>query len=387
MNVPAVHEQEITPLAREWADKIGASWRDTVTSIIATGELIAAAKADPDLPHGQFVAMITLCTPFNVSTAQRLMKIAADERVRTYLPQLPPVWTTLYEITKLDDETFEVYVADGTINSGMSNNRAIATALKKEKRAKRERALAQKILALPETKYGLILADPPWRFKPYSRETGLDRSPDNHYPTENTQAIASWDICHKIAFDDCVLALWATAPQMKDALWVMERWGFEYQTELVWYKKTANGEPATGTGYWFRNCHEKLLIGTRGNPPAPAPGDQWLSVTEATRGEHSQKPDAAYEMLEGYFPNLPKLEMNARRARPGWDPWGLEAPPTAPQPPPVKAFDSPHEGEAIPDFLRREPAPAVGGGDESNSGAACFAWRAAQEIGQRSAQG
>ena len=32
-------------------------------------------------------------------------------------------------------------------------------------------------------RYGVILADPPWRFEPFGRETGLDRSADNHYPT------------------------------------------------------------------------------------------------------------------------------------------------------------------------------------------------------------
>jgi hypothetical protein len=36
---------------------------------------------------------------------------------------------------------------------------------------------------------GVILADPPWRFEPWSRETGMDRSADNHYPTRPLGAI------------------------------------------------------------------------------------------------------------------------------------------------------------------------------------------------------
>ena len=73
--------------------------------------------------------------------------------------------------------------------------------------------------------------------------------------------------------------------------------------------------------------HEILLIGTRGKIPCPAEGTQWDSVIEAPRpGKHSAKPACFLEMIEGYFPNLPKIELNRRgAARPGWDAWGNEA--------------------------------------------------------------
>jgi N6-adenosine-specific RNA methylase IME4 len=82
-----------------------------------------------------------------------------------------------------------------------------------------------------------------------------------------------------------------------------------------------------GTGYWFRNKHELLLVGVRGKIPAPAPGTQFASLIDAPVGEHSAKPDAFLEMIESYFPNLPKIELNARRRRDGWSCWGNEAPP------------------------------------------------------------
>lgn len=86
------------------------------------------------------------------------------------------------------------------------------------------------------------------------------------------------------------------------------------------------GEDYTGTGYWFVNKHEILLVGTRGNVPAPAQGTQWESVVTAPRGRHSEKPEVFYELIEAYFPNLPKIELNLRGApRPGWDGWGNEA--------------------------------------------------------------
>jgi N6-adenosine-specific RNA methylase IME4 len=81
----------------------------------------------------------------------------------------------------------------------------------------------------------------------------------------------------------------------------------------------------TGTGFWFRNAHELLLVGTRGDLPAPAPGTQYASVIEAAVGEHSAKPAAFAEMIEEMFPSLPAVELFARGPRLGWDVWGNEA--------------------------------------------------------------
>ena len=201
--------------------------------------------------------------------------------------------------------------------SGHSN--AARNVVKRESRAARETELSQTQLALPDKKYGVIYADPEWRFEVYSRDTGMDRSADNHYPTSATDAICRRPV-EKIAADDCVLFLWATVPMLPDAIDVMRAWGFEYKSHCMWRKDRI------GTGYWFRNAHELLLVGTRGKIPAPAMGTQWESVIDAPVGKHSEKPDKFYELIEAYFPNLPKIELNARAARPGWDAWGNEAP-------------------------------------------------------------
>ena len=106
------------------------------------------------------------------------------------------------------------------------------------------------------------------------------------------------------------------------ALAVMSAWGFSYKSLITWIKDRP------GTGYWVRNRVELLLIGTRGSVPAPAPGEQPPQVVEAPRGRHSEKPDVFAEMIERLFPNVPRLEMFARRARDGWECWGNEAPAT-----------------------------------------------------------
>jgi N6-adenosine-specific RNA methylase IME4 len=190
---------------------------------------------------------------------------------------------------------------------------------KKAIREKRESALAavtERASAELGTKlYSVIYADPPWRFEPYSRESGLDRAADNHYPTLTLDAIRQ---ISPPAANDCALFLWATAPMLPEALSVIEAWGFTYKSHFVWHKNHV------GTGYWVRNQHELLLIATRGSVPAPAPGEQPPSVISADIAEHSRKPDVFAEIIAQMFPNACPLEMFARQPRAGWDVWGNE---------------------------------------------------------------
>jgi N6-adenosine-specific RNA methylase IME4 len=195
----------------------------------------------------------------------------------------------------------------------------MSTTDKQQRRQERELALAKKIVALPTKHYGVLYADPPWRFEPYSRQTGMDRAADNHYPTMTTQDIM---LLRVPAAKDCVLFLWATAPMLPAALAVMAAWGFTYKSHWIWNKDRV------GTGYWARNKHELLLIGTRGEIPALAPGTQPPSVLNYPAIRHSAKPPEFRALIEKFYPNLPKLELFARGEAPaGWDFFGNEAVP------------------------------------------------------------
>ena len=191
-------------------------------------------------------------------------------------------------------------------------------AIKKVMREQKEKELAHKSieqsLEWEEEVYGVIYADPPWRFDTFS-ENGMDRSADNHYPTMTTDDLVELDVP---AADDCVLFMWATAPMMDQALWVMECWGFEYKSQIIWVKDRI------GTGYWARNKHEILLIGTKGNVPAPAMGTQPPSVIELPVGKHSEKPYMFGDMIEALFPTTPKVELFCRTPRKGWSSYGNE---------------------------------------------------------------
>lgn len=195
---------------------------------------------------------------------------------------------------------------------------------KREKSLRRAIKLAQlaaKQKALPAGKFGAILADPEWPDEDVWSEAGLDRSPDNHYPTSSVA-----DICARpvgdIAADDCVLGLWITARHLARGthVKVLEAWGFSPRALLFWDKVEA------GNGYWVRNRVEVLVIAVRGHVPAPVPGTQWEDLVVAPKTIHSRKPDFAHAWFEQFFPDLTKIELNARRARQGWAIWGNEAP-------------------------------------------------------------
>jgi N6-adenosine-specific RNA methylase IME4 len=194
------------------------------------------------------------------------------------------------------------------------------TRVKQVARQVREEKLGAKQRAFPDRKYGVIVADPEWDDRVWDRETGMNRHAANHYPVSDLETIKSRPVA-SIAADNVVLFLWSTNQHLDVAIDVLRSWGFRYASHYVWKK------PSPGLGFWNRSCHEILLIGTRGNIPCPAPGEQWDSVIEADRpGEHSAKPECFLEMIEQYFPTLPKIELNRRGpARPGWDAWGLEA--------------------------------------------------------------
>lgn len=232
------------------------------------------------------------------------------------------------KLAAMSEEKFEADVAKAVavaVASVDGNKEVIAAARaesqrqKQESRAAKEQALGERTIAasqaLGTSLYGVIYADPPWRFEPYSRDTGMDRAADNHYPTMTLDDIKAMAVP---AAEDCVLFLWATVPMLPQALEVMTAWGFTYKSHFAWVKAKA------GTGYWNRNRHELLLIGTRGNIPAPAPGTQYESVIEASSPRHSVKPFHFREIIEETFPTAARVELFARERFDGWDSWGNE---------------------------------------------------------------
>lgn len=70
-----------------------------------------------------------------------------------------------------------------------------------------------------DKKYAAILADPPWHYKTWSKR-GTGRSAEQHYTVMTVSDICALPVGN-IAAHDCALFLWATFPNILDALAVI----------------------------------------------------------------------------------------------------------------------------------------------------------------------
>lgn len=193
--------------------------------------------------------------------------------------------------------------------------RAEKAIARREERIEKLRTIAEPSPELKtDRRYPVIYADPPWR---YEHAESMSREIENHYPTMTLEDICALPVA-SIATEDAILFMWATSPKLREAMDVLEAWGFTYRTCAIWAK------PQIGMGYYFRQQHELLLVATKGDMPTPLPASRPGSVVTADREEHSAKPEAFYEIIEGMY-DLPRIELFARNAREGWAAWGNQA--------------------------------------------------------------
>lgn len=205
------------------------------------------------------------------------------------------------------------------IASVAATNEVRKEAEKQEKTAQRKADKAARIEEIGKSEsvpidsigpFPVLYADPPWRYD-YAEDTS--RQIENHYPTMDLDEIKDLSIP---AAEDAVLFLWVTSPKLIEGIEVVEAWGFEYRTCMVWVKDKI------GMGYYARQQHELLLVGKRGSLPVPDPEDRPPSVINAPRGQHSAKPDEVYELIERMYPLREKCELFQRRPRARWAGWG-----------------------------------------------------------------
>ncbi len=136
------------------------------------------------------------------------------------------------------------------------------------------------------------------------------------------------DICalpiSKLAANDSVLFLWATFPQLPEALRVIEAWGFNYKSvAFVWLKRNRKSLSwFYGLGYWTRGNAEICLLATRGHPKRQSASVHQFIISPVEA--HSKKPDITREKIIELMGDLPKVELFARTATPGWQIWGNE---------------------------------------------------------------
>lgn len=170
-----------------------------------------------------------------------------------------------------------------------------------------------------DKKYNIIYADPPWRYK----DKKCSGACEAHYQTMSVKEICELPI-KTICDKDCILFMWATYPQLKEALQVIEAWGFKYITiGFQWVKQNKSGNGFFfGLGRWTRGNTECCLIAKKGKPKRINNSVGQLIISPLQ--EHSKKPTEAREKIVELMGDIPRIELFARQYADGWDCWGQE---------------------------------------------------------------
>ena len=168
-------------------------------------------------------------------------------------------------------------------------------------------------------RYNIIYADPPWKYERY----GCQGAAEQQYPTMSIDEICDLpvgNICEK----DAVLFLWTTFPKLREALKVIDAWGFEYKTiAFLWLKQNRSGKGwFYGLGFWTRGNAEICLLATKGHPKRKS-NKVHQFIISPLRG-HSKKPDETRDKIVQLVGELPRIELFAREKTDGWDVWGNE---------------------------------------------------------------
>ncbi len=169
--------------------------------------------------------------------------------------------------------------------------------------------------------YQIIYADPPWRYQ----NGGVPQAGvDAQYPTMTIEAIRELPIAN-LADNPSVLLLWATFPQMEEALSVIRAWGFTYKTlGFSWTKTNKDGSPFFGVGYYAKSNAEVCLLGTKGKAHSLVVSNRVSSAVSTLKSRHSKKPDEVRERIVRLFGDRTRIELFARQKVEGWDCWGNE---------------------------------------------------------------
>lgn len=190
---------------------------------------------------------------------------------------------------------------------------------------KQQTAAENMLSRIGDKKYKTILADPPWQFQNRTGKMAPEHKRLSRYETMKLSEIIDLPVS-RIVEDTAHLYLWVPNALLPDGLLVMQAWGFQYKSNLIWHKiRKDGGSDGRGVGFYFRNVTEIILFGVRGkNARTLAHGRRQVNFMAAQKREHSRKPDEQYDVIEACSPG-PYLELFARGERAGWDVWGNQA--------------------------------------------------------------
>ena len=251
----------------------------------------------------------------------------------------PKVYNELEEITGLDRGTIQNYksVAERTSslrNEDLSYNHHVEVAKltpeKQEsflKRASDEKLSVRDLRSeitkdsykhleqpkLPDGKYSVIYADPPWPVGSILMDKWVSPIEDK-YPTMTINEIKALPI-EKLAADNCSLFLWTTHSFLPDTLDIIKEWGFKYHCIITWNKGSG------WTQFGFHKMTEFIIFAYKGRMNINQYGKAIPTLINENKTHHSKKPDTIRDLIKSKTPEG-RIELFAREKYEGWESWG-----------------------------------------------------------------
>lgn len=179
---------------------------------------------------------------------------------------------------------------------------------------------------IKKRKYTIIYADPPWNFGSRLKHSrnGSQHRITEQYPTMRIEEICALPI-DNLSKDNAILFIWTTDAHLEKCLQVINAWGFTYKTiAFIWNKKEKSGKQVCFQGMWTMKGSEICLLATKGKVHGLLKSRKVRQLVEATRQEHSKKPDEVRERIVEMFGNISRIELFARQKAEGWHFWGNE---------------------------------------------------------------
>jgi N6-adenosine-specific RNA methylase IME4 len=166
----------------------------------------------------------------------------------------------------------------------------------------------------------VISADLPWPYAPRRNPAKFGQGAAGRYRLMSAEELIGLGSLVRPMVEwagDVALFMWAVWPNLPLALQVIEAWGFRYTTAaFVWAKTTSGGGFHRRCGFYTASNTEPVLLSVEGKMlPKRKLVPQVIAVPP---GKHSAKPEEMQDRIELMYPKAKKIELFARRVRPGW---------------------------------------------------------------------
>jgi site-specific DNA-methyltransferase (adenine-specific) len=172
-------------------------------------------------------------------------------------------------------------------------------------------------------RYSIIYTDCPWSYQNWTHKK--NGAAIAHYQPMSAKDLAQLPV-NEISEDNSLCFMWATFPKLKEAIFVLEAWNFDYiTTPFVWNKIYSNKRPYCGLGFWTRSGAEIVLLGKKGKGIKRLNNNVKQVITAEVKRPHSSKPTIVRDRIVELVGDFPRIELFGRPPIPkGWDMIGYE---------------------------------------------------------------